>query len=228
MVYQILRKIVRYIKKSVYVNYKRSYAQSGEDMILNTIFNGIKKGIYVDVGANDPYLQSNTQYFYEMGWSGINIEPNGKLIKKLNKKRKRDLNIKALISDTGKELDYYYYESSFFNGCEYNANIPSKFLYKEKIQSNSLTSLLLEYGFTKIDFLSIDVEGHDLNVLKTLDLTRIKPKIILIESFSKDIFQDLNSEISIYLMSHDYMYLCRTLSNTFYILKNFSSVRFKN
>src|SRR3989344_4572766 len=55
---------------------KRSYSQSGEDMILRSIFDDKKEGFYVDVGAFHPKLYSNTYYFYKRGWRGINIEPN--------------------------------------------------------------------------------------------------------------------------------------------------------
>lgn len=227
MVINKFKKLRSKIKKIIQNKYKRSYSQSGEDMILNTIFAGIKNGIYVDVGANDPYIHSNTQYFYEKGWNGINIDPNNLIIKRLNKIRKRDKNIKALISDTGKKLEYYYYESSSYNGCVYYENIPSKLLYKEIIESIPLNSLLMQNNCTKFDLLSIDVEGHDLNVLRSLDLTKIRPNIIIIESFSMDVLEDINSEIFKYAVKNDYRYLCRSVTNTFYISKEFLYRRFK-
>src|SRR6056297_1825951 len=99
----IIRKIYdAYITKTK-SKFKRSFSQSGEDMILNNLFANIKKGVYIDLGANDPYFQSNTQYFYELGWKGINIDANPDSIKRLKKIRKRDINIVALIANELKE-----------------------------------------------------------------------------------------------------------------------------
>lgn len=96
-------------------HYKRSYSQSGEDMILDTIFCEIRKGTYIDVGANNPTIQSNTYYFYKKGWSGINIDALPGSMKKFNFVRPRDINIEFPISDKEEVLVYYMFSPSLYN-----------------------------------------------------------------------------------------------------------------
>lgn len=221
----LVNKISKRIKRR---RYKRSYSQSGEDMILKTLFGSEKVGFYVDVGANDPFIQSNTQYFYENGWCGINIDANEKSIEKLAQIRKRDTNIEALISDKEEELLYYYFENPLYNGCVNDRNIPSKVLFSKKIYSIPLSSILLEQKIEKINFLSIDAEGFDFKVLCSLDLSRFRPQVIVIESFSTDLISDLDSDISTHLSKFDYKYLCRSVTNSFYISEEYNSLRFKH
>lgn len=219
----MLNKIKRLIFKS---RFKKSYAQSGEDMILHTIFANVKKGTYVDVGACDPYFQSNTQFFYGRGWSGINIDANENSINKLNKKRKRDKNILALIHNIEKELEFYFYENPAYNGCIYQENIPSRLMYIKKLKSTTLNALLANENLKKINFLSIDVEGNDRNVLSSLDLKNIRPQVIVVESFTTEIVNELNSDITGFLASYGYKFLCKTVTNSFYISKEFAEERF--
>jgi len=218
-----LSKIQKRVSKQ---KFSKSFAQSGEDLILGTLFAADKKGTYVDVGANDPYFQSNTQHFYNRGWNGINIDANIDSIKKLNKVRKRDINIEALISDSEQVFDYYYYETSAYNGCVKRDHVPSRLLFTKKIEGKSLTSILLKYKVKNINFLSIDAEGFDLNVLKSLDLNLIRPQVILIESFAKNIDEDLNSDISKHLKAFNYIYYCRSVTNSFYLSAEFHEKRF--
>lgn len=222
-----IRKYVKFLSGMYKTKYNKSYSQSGEDMILGTLFAGLKHGVYVDVGANDPYFQSNTHFFYKKKWHGINIDANEDSIRRLKVVRKNDINIEALISDSMKEMEYFCYESSAYNGCIKRDYVPSKLLYSKKIQAVTLTSILAKLEIDKINFLSIDVEGLDLMVLKSLDLDEYRPEVILIESFSKDIITDLNSDISKFLISKGYVYYCRSVTNSFYLSSDFFRNRFR-
>lgn len=215
-----------YLKKTFKPKFRKSYAQSGEDLMLNVLFSHIKNGIYIDVGANDPYFQSNTQFFYMKGWRGINIDANADSIKLFNRKRKKDINVEALVSNNNDEMEYYYYEKSAYNGCVYRDDIPSRLLYSKKLKSISLTTILQDKGIRDIHFLSIDVEGLDLDVLQSLDLVQIRPQAIIIESFEKDLISDINSEISKYLTRYKYIYYSRSVTNTIYLSKEFHALRF--
>jgi FkbM family methyltransferase len=221
-----MRKVYAYLKRISKPKYKKSYAQSGEDLILNLLFSKVKHGFYVDVGANDPFFQSNTHFFYKKGWRGLNIDANAKSIKKLSRFRKRDLNVEALVSNRDEEIQYYYYEKSAYNGCVFREDIPSKLLNSKKIKSISLTALILRWNIKDINFLSIDVEGLDLEVLESLDLANIRPQAIIIESFSSDLTNDIDSDISKHLQNFDYRYFCRTVTNTIYLSKEFHFSRF--
>ncbi|MDX1652433.1 MAG: FkbM family methyltransferase [Brumimicrobium sp.] len=217
---RVLNKILKPLHKS-------AYAQGGEDMILNTLFAGIRKGKYIDIGANSPFEQSNTAFFYKKGWSGYNIDANPESVKRLNKGRKRDKNILAFISDENHEVTYNYYENSLYNGAENELEIPSPLLKKEKIKSKTVKQIRTEFLITEqIDFLSIDIEGYDLKVLQSLDLKEFRPRAIVIESFDYLVRDCLNNEITEYLKKYDYHFIAKTITNCIYISNEFYKERF--
>ncbi len=85
-----LKSIFSYLKSKVFNKvYRKSYSQLGEDLIVRYLFDDLKidKPTYIDIGANDPYILSNTAFFYKSGCKGINIEPNPVLCKKIRNKR---------------------------------------------------------------------------------------------------------------------------------------------
>lgn len=220
---KLAKNIFNFIKNK---KYKRSYSQSGEDILLATLFNNVKSGFYIDVGACDPYFQSNTQYLYEKGWCGINIDANESSINKLNKKRTRDINICALINDEDKIFDYYLFKNPAYNGIFNNGKVPSQLVESKKVKSQTLTEILRINNVNEIEFLSIDVEGNELNVLKSLDFNLYKPKAILVESFNYEIDIDKSTTVSNYLYDNGYLYLSKTLTNTLYINKLYYKERF--
>ena len=92
-----------------------SYSQEGEDLILKRLFDGQKKGLYVDVGAHHPKRFSNTYLFYKMGWRGINIDAMPGSMEKFKEVRPEDINIEAAISDKDELLTYYIFNESALN-----------------------------------------------------------------------------------------------------------------
>lgn len=229
--------MIKYIiNKLLNQNFRRdirkiSYAQSGEDMILNCIFNFQKIGFYIDIGANHPIKASNTYYFYKKGWKGINIDACPDSIKLLNKKRKKDINIEAGISDKNDNLDFYIFKDSSYN--TFNSEIINDIknitalIEIKKIAVTSLASILTQYKITSIDFMSVDVEGFDLKVLKSNNWNIFRPKIVLVEDLNYG--YDLNkNSIFQYMNDRDYIHLCKSLTNSFYIEKKFFNKRFEN
>ncbi len=164
-----------------------SYSQYMEDIVLAALLQGSKDGFYVDVGANDEEYHSVTKHFYEMGWRGINIEPIPHLFKQFGKKRKRDINLNVAISENEGELNFREYpdhnglstlsqESQIENS---KLNLP----YKDyKVPVRSLKSIFGEYDVKTIDFLKIDVEGYEYEVLKSNDWDKYRPRVICIEA----------------------------------------------
>lgn len=214
----------RFIRK-----YKKSYSQCGEDMILDLIFRGKKTGTYVDVGANNPIIQSNTNYLYQKGWSGINIDALPGSMKSFKKLRRRDVNLEIPISDEDSTLKYYMFQPSFFNSFLEESAI----LFKEKLIGSielktEKLSLVLDRHLNnkEIDFITVDVEGLDLQVLRSNDWTKYRPKVILMELFANDIESIKASEINIFLNANRYSFYCNTPTNIFYIENEFYKVRF--
>jgi FkbM family methyltransferase len=167
----------------------RSYSQEGEDMILRRVFDGRKDGFYVDVGAHHPMRFSNTFYFYRLGWRGINIEPNPDATTRFRLFRPRDTHVQAGVGDTPATLRYWCFEDAALNtfdaqlAARYRADPRLSFSRTREIAVERLDAILsrcLPKG-VRIDFLSIDVEGMDMAVLRSNDWRRFRPHCVLAE-----------------------------------------------
>lgn len=203
-------------------NFYRSYAQFGEDMILRSFFPGKTKGFYIDVGASHPHFISNTHFFYLLGWRGINIDPNPKSIELFNKLRPLDINLELAVSDSNDEQTFFTCSSSSLNTLSREMTslraktMSIQFDSQKTITPKSLKAILDQYlpKDQKIDFLSVDAEGLDLNVLMSNDWEKYIPNMIIIE-FQPDF--DINNlgndNIIKYLHSRGYELKCITPAN---------------
>ena len=199
---------------------KNCYSQDGEDMLLASFYEGIKnyKGFYIDIGAHHPFRFSNTAHFYKNGWRGINIEPTPSLFDAFLKYRKKDINLNVGIGN-GDLLTFYEFNEPAINSFDKDISTERYFedsnnyrITREiSIQTAQLSNILDQY-LTKnqiIDFFTIDVEGLDLEVLKSNNWEKYIPKFILVEcEFNIEaITQD---PIYIYLKEKGYTFVGRT------------------
>jgi FkbM family methyltransferase len=208
----------------------KSYSQEGEDMILRRIFENKQKGFYIDVGAHHPKRFSNTFYFYKIGWNGINIDAMPGSMKLFDKYRSRDINIEKPISEKSQVLSYYAFNEPALNGfskelskerSESNKNY--HIIFEQNIETTTLTKVL-EKNLPKnqeINFLTIDVEGLDFSVLKSIDLEKYRPKVILIEILSSNLDDIYSNEISIYLKKCNYIIHAKAIHSVIFIDKFF-------
>jgi len=199
---------------------KKAYSQDGEDMVLASFYEGKKKykGFYVDVGAHHPYRFSNTAYFYNKGWKGINIEPTPDLIAPFQRLRKRDLNLNIGIGN-GEKLLFYIFNEGALNTFDQDVAMQRhndtsnnyQIIEKKEIQTKTLSEILDLYlpKNQKIDFFSIDVEGLDFEVLKTNDWNKYVPQFILVECDFK-IADIQNDPIYQFLKERGYEIVART------------------
>lgn len=210
----------------------KSYSQEGEDMILRRIFENKDIGFYIDVGAHHPKRFSNTYYFYKKGWKGINIDAMPKSMDLFEKMRPRDINIEAAISNQHCDLIYYEFNEPALNGfskelSELRDNSEQYFITSSYIlRTSSLNQVLSnEFGinFIEIDFLTIDVEGLDFNVIKSIDLLKFRPNLILVEILSNDLTEIFNSDIALYLKEYNYKIYAKTLNTIFFIRIDFNT-----
>lgn len=169
--------------------YNKSFSQEGEDMILLRVLGDKKNGFYIDVGAHHPVRFSNTNHFYKKGWSGINIDPLPGSMTLFDKKRPRDINLESAVGRAGR-LTYYMYDEPALNtfdeklvSSRKRQKIPYDVVQTKKITIKPLDVILKKYlpKNTKIDFLTIDVEGKDMEVLQTNDWLVFRPEYILVE-----------------------------------------------
>ena len=167
-----------FIKNKIFIN-REYYSHSKEDKFILNKFNP-KKGFYVDVGCHHPTRLNNCHLLYKNGWRGINIDLNKISIDLFNYVRKEDVNVNIAVSLKIGKVKYYYDKPLSL----YNSLLKKNYLkYSNVIKSNRLDNIIQKTRFKnkEIDFLSIDVEGKDLDVLKSLNFKKYNPKSICIE-----------------------------------------------
>lgn len=170
---------------------KISFSQCGEDLMIDYIFQlrGVTHPSYIDIGANHPFFISNTARFYTKGCRGINIEANPNLIDNFNKLRDEDINLNCGIGVRKEELDFYIINdptlSTFSKYEAENVVKAGKYSIVEikKIATYPIDYILKTYCQQKLpDFLTIDVEGFDFEIIKAINFNFFKPKVICVES----------------------------------------------
>lgn len=164
-----------------------SYAQNFEDVILNRVFRDRDDGFYIDVGAADPVVDSVTKFFYDEGWSGINIEPNEWFYHRLIADRPRDINLNVALGEREEEeKELYLFErigNSTFEEASRDRYIEGGFETKPvMVKVNTLATVCEQYVFRPIDFLKIDCEGWEKFVVKGADWDRFRPAVLVIEA----------------------------------------------
>ena len=200
---------------------KKSYSLNGVDLIIDYIFKNKKDGFYLDIGAQHPVSNNNTYLLFKKGWSGINIDLDKKNINLFKIARPKDLNLNYAISDSEKEVDlFFYHESSPINTLSENVSNFQKAEVKKikKIQTKILNNVLDELNLKHhIDYMNIDVEGHEDKVLKGFNIKKYKPSVISVEYLdlnmkklefkNNDINNLLNSNLYKYLTQNDYYFV---------------------
>jgi FkbM family methyltransferase len=174
-----------------------SYSQQSEDIVLIKIFNKKWGGCFVDIGAFHPKKYSNTHLLTKLGWTGINIEPNPDQFIFFEKKRKKDINLNIGISLNDDELNYYAFNNPAVNTFDklhaekWSKESGFKIIKECKIKVQPLSIVLSKHltSGRQIYLMTIDVEGLDIDVLKSNDWEKYRPSVILIES---DIYSNLN------------------------------------
>ena len=165
---------------------KISYSYGGIDSLVANIFKNNNDGFYVDIGCGHPIKNNNTYLLNKRGWKGINIDLDEENIDLFNIYRKNDENINIAVSNDNKEVDLYFYHSkSAINTISKEAANyqKAKVSSVKRVKSKTLNEILINSKFKgiQIDFLSIDVEGSELLVLKNFDFKKYSPKVIVVE-----------------------------------------------
>jgi len=203
--------------------YLKSYSQDGEDLILYSFLKYQPSGFFVDVGAHHPFRFSNTFIFYKKGWKGINIDAAPGSMKLFKKHRPRDINLEVGISDKPETKEFYIFDEPAINSFDktLSNNRASKknvkITRKESIQLVTLNEILSQnnVGEKDIDFLTIDAEGYDFKVIKSVDLTVYKPKIIVVET-EINFLDPGSNEIVSYLLKYNYKIIAKTKRSLFF------------
>jgi FkbM family methyltransferase len=201
-----------------------SYAQNAEDVRLARAFAGQNTGLYIDVGANNPDYLSVTKHFYELGWTGINIEPGPGPYALLNKYRKRDTNLNVGCSNKQGTLTLYAASGSASGLSSFTAEEVANHEHKGyefkaiTVDVVTLASICEQHvnGRT-IDFMSIDVEGHEREVLEGADFTRFRPRVIVIEATLPNTTISTHERWEDLIVNHDYAFAVFDGLNRYYV-----------
>jgi FkbM family methyltransferase len=211
--------ILNSVKEFIFRRYNISFSKSGEDLILAKILQKFKSGYFVDVGCWDPINYSNTYFFYLRGYKGICIDPNPKLVEEYRLIRPNDRFILSGVGMNLSRLNYYYIKKdSSLNTFNYDFikenNLEDSIDKIVEVTLKPLSQILDEIILDDLPllFFDIDVEGFDLDVLKSNNWTKYRPYIVMVES-SSNLKDDLNSDISSFLQSQGYQLVSKTLTN---------------
>ncbi|HXB53141.1 MAG TPA: FkbM family methyltransferase [Vicinamibacteria bacterium] len=165
-----------------------SYGLNWEDVRLRRAFPEEAVGFYIDVGAYDPVLASLTKHFYDRGWRGINIEPNIRGFERLCAERDRDINLNIGLSSRAGTLTFFEPSTSSHGLATFSARDAARHreaglsFAERPVAVTTLARICEEHVRDRIDFLSIDVEGHEAEVLEGNDWSRWRPRVLVIEA----------------------------------------------
>lgn len=212
------------------VPYKKSYSQCGEDLIVKYIFDvlGIQQPSYMDIGAHHPTYLSNSALFYENGSRGINIEPDPTLIKAFAAQRPEDISLNIGIGNERSVLDFYIINNPVLNTFsreeaeKYHQEGDYRIVEQRKVEVDTVASVLKTHRQGKFpDFLTIDAEGIDDIVLRSIDFEYNFPIVICVEtiSFSNSGKGMKNHELIAFIQSNGYILYADTYINSIFVRK---------
>ena len=186
-----------YLFYNLFVHHKyflkrKSYSQFQEDLFISSYFKNKKIGFYVDIGCFHPIMYSNTALLYNKGWKGINIDVSQTSIDLFNIIRKRDKNFCAAISNKNSNvisyIDHSFSPINSINKIFFDktvSNFSNGSFLKKKLKAYKFSDFLEDNNFrlNYIDFLNIDAEGHDFEVLQGFDFESLNVKLVCVEMF---------------------------------------------
>ena len=203
----------------------KAYSQQGEDLVVNCLLQSNTTGFYVDIGAHHPFRYSNTHLFYQKGWRGINIDPRPGIMAEFKKHRPDDTNLELGIASHAGSLTYYMFSDPAVNSFDsetvkrFEVSGQFKLLNQCSIPTRPLADILDEYlpNGTTIDFLSVDVEGFDLQVLQSNNWVKYRPRLILAEDIDAFTFAHvIESKLTKYLKGVGYIPISKLVHTTVY------------
>lgn len=172
---------------------RTSFSQCGEDMIVRFIFDALRLPApsYLDIGAHHPTYLNNTFNFYQSGARGVNVEPDPNLMQAFTNKRQRDINLNVGIAESDGELEFYVMSVrtlNTFSAADAHAAVKEGKTKIDRVIRVPVTPinniLARHFSCAKLDFVSLDVEGLDLQILQSFDFNQWRPKVLCVETIT--------------------------------------------
>lgn len=198
-----------------------SYAQNFEDVVLARVFAGQPRGFYVDVGAHHPERDSVTRHFHGLGWRGINVEP-GAFFREFVRCRPHDVNLNVAVSDRAGSVAFYEGASpglaSMASAVPEAARVQDGTRTARTVPARTLADILAQYATdATIDFLTVDVEGFERQVLAGNDWHRFRPRVAVIEATHPGTREPSHGEWERILLDAGYLFGYFDGLNRFYV-----------
>jgi FkbM family methyltransferase len=231
--------LFRFLKKCrkavdvIFFNAKASYSQMGEDLIIGYLFDSLKinKPTYLEIGTNQPKSCNNTYALYLKGCTGVCIEPDFEMFQKIKKVRKKDtvLNI-GIGTSSQNEADFYLFPYTW-NGWSTFSLEEAEIRKKEtgihyeikKVPLVQANDIIKNHFTSHPNFISLDVEGLDLEILKSIDFGTYKTEVICVETITFGYLNNTEkkmSDITNYMKTIGYEAYADTHINTIYCRKD--------
>jgi FkbM family methyltransferase len=204
-----------------------SYSQEGEDIALDRLLEGRRNGFYVDVGCHHPFRFSNSYYFYSRGWRGICVDALPGTQRLFRRWRRRDIVVESGIASQRGELTYYMFDEPALN--TFDAALAQerlectryKLIRSVQVPTDTLAAILAAHCPVdqQIDFLSVDVEGLDLQVLESNDWDHYRPRTVIAECLDSALVQIGADPVARYLTERGYAPYAKTGNSVIFTAK---------
>ena len=200
-----------------------SYAQNHEDVMLYRALREVKGGFYIDVGAQDPVIDSVTKAFYERGWRGINIEPNEEYFRKLQDDRPHDVNLLTVVGREPGDISFYEVAHTGLSTtsavyARRHAEAGYEVLLRN-VPCTTLDRICTDCGVDTVHFLKIDVEGSERAVLEGFSFEAVRPWVVVVEATEPNSTREVFAEWEELLVRHRYQFVYFDGLNRFYIAR---------
>jgi FkbM family methyltransferase len=180
-----------------------SYSSFGEDRLILKFLAKLPRGFYVDVGAHAPIDYSNTYALYQRGWRGIAIDPDPEAIASFQRERPEDKALQCAIGTETGEVTLHLFNDRSMNTVDETSyqrtrlNPRKRYRGDIKVDQRTLAAVLAEHvpAGTVVDFINIDCEGVDLDVLRSNDWARFHPALLAVEDLNLDLERVTESHI---------------------------------
>lgn len=163
-----------------------SYAQNGEDVVLGRLFKNQLFGRYIDIGAADPVIDSVTKHFYDLGWRGVNVEPDPRFAARLEDARPGDVNLRVAVSARAGKAALHVATDSHQGLSTLDSDDADRILGTHQtiieVATITLEMLFEQCADGPVDFLKVDVEGHEREVLAGANWELYRPRVLVIEA----------------------------------------------
>lgn len=211
------------------MKYFISYAQNFEDVMLYRALKDVQHGFYIDVGAQDPEVDSVTRAFYERGWHGINIEPVQRWFERLQEQRPHDVNLRVAVSDHPGELKLYESDASGLSTSDdafaADARARGWTMRESRVPCVTLEQICAEHGVGTVHFLKVDCEGAEEQVLRGMPFQKVRPWIVVVEATEPNSTRPTHGHWESLLTNNQYQFVYFDGINRYYVAQEHAELR---